>query len=57
MPDAVAVALERVVAEHAEEAGNSGASLGVEDVLRADDWARSRAREMMGLTGQKESAR
>ncbi len=49
--------VERVVAEHAEEPGNSGASLGVEDVLRADDWARSRAREMMGLTGQKESAR
>ena len=55
----------RVVAEHAERSGhgpteartgNTAARLTVEEVLQADDWARRRTREMMGLSPQEESA-
>jgi 1-deoxy-D-xylulose-5-phosphate reductoisomerase len=42
--------VERVVQEHAGS-GIDSAALSVEDVLRADDWARSRARKVLGLPG------
>ena len=39
----------RVVEEHAES-GIDSADLSVEDVMRADEWARGRARKVLGLT-------
>jgi len=44
--------IERVVGEHA---GNGSGQLSVEQVLHADDWARRRAREMMGRHPQEET--
>ncbi|HET8766401.1 MAG TPA: hypothetical protein VFM86_03665, partial [Pedococcus sp.] len=42
--------VERVVQEHTGS-GIDSAALSVEDVLRADDWARGRARKVLGLPG------
>ncbi|MFC8503913.1 1-deoxy-D-xylulose-5-phosphate reductoisomerase [Pedococcus sp. NPDC057267] len=42
--------VERVVQEHAGS-GIDSAALSVEDVLRADDWARNRARKVLDLPG------
>jgi 1-deoxy-D-xylulose-5-phosphate reductoisomerase len=41
--------VERVVAEHADDSGSESADLTVEDVMRADAWARERARKVLGL--------
>lgn len=41
--------VERVVAEHADDSGSETAHLTVEDVMRADAWARERARKVLGL--------
>ena len=42
--------VERVVGEHAgDDAGSESAGLTVEDVMRADGWARERARKVLGL--------
>jgi 1-deoxy-D-xylulose-5-phosphate reductoisomerase len=39
----------RVVDEHASVAGSDSEGMSVEEVLRADAWARSRARKVLGL--------
>jgi 1-deoxy-D-xylulose-5-phosphate reductoisomerase len=39
----------RVVEEHGSGAGSNSADLSVEEVLRADSWARARARKVLGL--------
>jgi 1-deoxy-D-xylulose-5-phosphate reductoisomerase len=41
--------VERVVSEHADDRGSESTDLGVEDVMRADGWARERARKVLGL--------
>ncbi len=41
--------VERVVAEHADDPGSETADLTVDDVMRADAWARERARKVLGL--------
>jgi 1-deoxy-D-xylulose-5-phosphate reductoisomerase len=45
--------VDRVVQEHT---GSDSASLGVEDVMRADQWARERARKVLGLASHKAGA-
>ena len=45
--------VDRVVQEHT---GSDSASLGVEDVMRADEWARDRARKVLGLSSQQTGA-
>jgi 1-deoxy-D-xylulose-5-phosphate reductoisomerase len=45
--------VERVVQEHT---GSESGSLGVEDVMRADEWARERARRVLGLAAHESGA-